>query len=380
MNITGTMSESKSANKKKIQKAGNFKIQPYRRMVQFGFLILTIWIGVEFIIWVRQLESGMLPTISRPPGVEAFLPLSALISLKYWLLTGIFNMIHPSGLVIFLIILATGILLKKGFCGWVCPFGLLSEYLAKIHIVLFDRIRKMPGWLDYPLRSLKYLLLIFFGGSILFKMNVFQLEQFINSPYNKVADIKMLYFFTNMSDVTFWTLVILVMLSILIPYFWCRYLCPYGALLGMLSWFSPLKIHRNEESCIDCDKCTNVCPAKIQVHKAGTVFSDECNACLECVDVCPVKDTLYLSVTGKRWKLSRKAYLFILVGLFVLGTAVAKISGFWHNNITKEEYLYHIKRMNEPVYNHNRGAVPDYEGKSNQFRERRNEQRTGDTK
>ncbi|HDL18911.1 MAG TPA: 4Fe-4S binding protein [Bacteroidetes bacterium] len=363
-----TQSENRSANERKTENAATFKVYPYRRMVQFGFLLLTIWIGIEFIVWVKQLESGLSPTLSRPPGVEVFLPLSALISLKYWLLTGVFNLIHPSGLVIFMIVLATGVLLKKGFCSWVCPFGLLSEYLAKIHIVLFDRIRKIPGWLDYPLRSLKYLLLLFFGGSILFGMNVLRLEQFINSPYNKVADIKMLQFFANMSDVTLWTLVILVLLSILIPYFWCRYLCPYGALLGMISWFSPLKIHRNAESCIDCDKCTNVCPAGIQVHKANAVFSDECNACLECVDACPVKDTLYLSVTKKQWKLSRKAYLFILIGLFVLGTAMAKISGFWQNNISTKEYQYYIKRMNEPVYNHNRGAVPDYEGKSDQSR------------
>lgn len=351
----------KNIKKKKFEKASSFKIHPYRRYVQFGFVALTIWIGIEFFLFVHQLENGITPIISRPPGVEVFLPISALISLKYWILTGIFNLIHPSGLVILLIILATGLFLKKGFCSWVCPFGLLSEYLAKIHGRIFDRMRSLPKWLDYPLRSLKYLLLLFFIWAIFVGMDVLLLEKFIYSPYNKVADIKMLTFFTQISEVTLWTLVILILLSILIPFFWCRYLCPYGALLGIISWLSPLKIHRNKNTCIDCDKCTKICPARIKVHKASAVFSDECHACLECVDACPVKNTLYLSVTKTRFKMPRLMYPSILVGLFLLGTLIANITGVWQNNISSDEYLYHIKRLNEPSYQHNRGSVPDYE-------------------
>ena len=347
--------------KKKFQKASSFRIHPYRRAVQFGFVALTVWIGIEFFIFVSQLERGISPTISRPPGVEVFLPISALISVKYWVLTGIFNLIHPSSLVIFLVIFATGLFLKKGFCSWVCPFGLLSEYLSKVHVTIFDRIRSLPKWLDYPLRSLKYLLLLFFAWAIFVGMDVLQLEKFIYSPYNKVADIKMLKFFTQMSEVTLWSLVILVLLSILIPFSWCRYLCPYGALLGITSWFSPLKIHRNENTCIDCDKCTKVCPARIKVHKASAVFSDECHSCLDCVDACPVKDTLHLSVTKTRFKMPRLAYLAIIVGLFLIATVVANITGYWQNNIPNEEYLEHIKHLDKPSYQHNRGSVPDYE-------------------
>ena len=347
--------------KKKFEKASSFRIHPYRRAVQFGFVALTVWIGIEFFIFVSQLERGISPTISRPPGVEVFLPISALISVKYWVLTGIFNLIHPSSLVIFLVIFATGLFLKKGFCSWVCPFGLLSEYLSKVHVTIFDRIRSLPKWLDYPLRSLKYLLLLFFAWAIFVGMDVLQLEKFIYSPYNKVADIKMLKFFTQMSEVTLWSLVILVLLSILIPFSWCRYLCPYGALLGITSWFSPLKIHRNENTCIDCDKCTKVCPARIKVHKASAVFSDECHSCLDCVDACPVKDTLHLSVTKTRFKMPRLAYLAIIVGLFLIATVVANITGYWQNNIPNEEYLEHIKHLDKPSYQHNRGSVPDYE-------------------
>ena len=115
------------------------QIQHYRKVVQFIFLFVTLWIGLEFIIFVNQLDQGQLPTQIRPPGVEAFLPISALMSLKYWILTGVFNTIHPSGLIILLVIIATAVLLKKGFCSWICPIGLLSEYLEKIHILIFDK-------------------------------------------------------------------------------------------------------------------------------------------------------------------------------------------------------------------------------------------------
>ena len=80
-----------------------------------------------------------MPTVTRPPGIEAFLPISSLISLKYWLVTGILNPIHPSGLIIFLMALVTAVLLKRGFCSWVCPFGLLTEYLNRLHKLIFPQ-------------------------------------------------------------------------------------------------------------------------------------------------------------------------------------------------------------------------------------------------
>lgn len=335
--------------------------QAYRRLVQFGFLLVIIWIGIKFYVFVDQLERGANHIVSRPPGVESFLPISSLISLKYWILTGVFNHVHPFGLVLFIVILATALLLKRGFCSWVCPVGLISEYLAKIHVLIFDRPRNLPRWLDYPLRSLKYLLLFFFLWAVLVQMNIVDLQKFIYSPYNKVADIKMLLFFVNMSSFTARVLIGLALLSILIRFFWCRYLCPYGALLGMTSWLSLLKIRRNPDTCIDCQECTRVCPMNIKVHKENTVLSDECNACLRCVEVCPVENTLTFSVTKSKGRLRPAAYAFAIILLFLGGSIIARLSGVWQNNIPTQEYRYHIKHLHDPSYFHNRGQVPDYQ-------------------
>lgn len=144
---------------------------------------------------MNQLTQGRVPVGARPPGVEAFLPISAAISLKYGVVAGEFNRIHPAGLLIFLTVLSTGLLFKRGFCSWVCPVSLLSEFLNSVHRRLFRGNRRRPRWLDYPLHSLKYMLLGFFFWVIAVAMAAAALEQFIYSQYNRVADIKMLHFF-----------------------------------------------------------------------------------------------------------------------------------------------------------------------------------------
>jgi polyferredoxin len=339
-------------------------IQLYRKIVQYLFLATVVSIGVKFSIFVSQLASGILPTVSRPPGIEAFLPISALISLKYWLVTGIFNQVHPSGLIILMIVLTTGVLLKRGFCSWVCPLGLLTEYLNRLHKFIFRKNVKLPPWLDYPLRSLKYLLLAFFLWSIILQMNAAVLDYFIYSPYNMVADIKMLYFFKDISHFTIWVLVALFVLSILVRNFWCRYLCPYGALVGVLSFLSIFKVHRNEGTCTDCRKCTRTCPVDIKVHKTSSIISDECHACLKCVDACPEKETLYISASKRNGILKPWTYAAAICLLFIGGSLAGRITGHWQNDISTYEYMFHVKNLDLPFYQHTRGSVSAYNKES----------------
>ena len=90
----------------------------------------------------------------RPPGVEAFLPIAALLGLRHLVLTGEVHPVHPAGLVILVLVHLLGLVAKKAFCSWVCPIGTLSEALAGLSRRLFRRMLALPRWLDLPLRSL----------------------------------------------------------------------------------------------------------------------------------------------------------------------------------------------------------------------------------
>jgi len=331
-----------------------------RSVVQAAFVLLCIWIGLEFHLFMRWgMSGGTEPFVERPPGVEGFLPISALMSLKHALLTGTINTVHPSGLFIFLAIAAVSIVLKKAFCSWLCPVGTLSESLWMLGKRLFKRNLSVPRWLDYPLRSLKYLLLLFFVWSVM-QMDVDALAAFIYSPYNKMADVKMYLFFAEIGGVALWTIIGLVLLSVVIKNFWCRYLCPYGALLGLAGWLSPLKITRNRSRCIDCELCTKACPAGIKVHTAARVWSDECMSCMACVEACPVKETLDVRLSRRSRPVPSWAMGVLVVGTFVAVTGLAVLAGQWQSGISREEYTRRFQQLNAPVYNHFRGQVPSY--------------------
>ncbi|MFI5252733.1 MAG: 4Fe-4S binding protein [Bacteroidota bacterium] len=326
--------------------------QFYRSTVQVCFFLLCIWIGIEFHLFLRWgMLSGKSIFVNRPPGVEGFLPISALISLKYWLSTGIVNNIHPAGFFIFLAIVTISVLLKKAFCSWLCPIGTISESLWMLGRRLMNNNLTLPKWLDYPLRSLKYIILLFFLYTIL-QMDTSALENFIASPYNKIADIKLYLFFSQISTFALWTIITFILLSIFVKNFWCRYLCPYGALLGALSWLSPFNITRNLSTCVDCELCTKVCPANIRVHISQTVRSDECSACLACVAACPVKRTLEIKTPFMKNQLPSWIFGTLIVGIFIAITGIAILTNHWHTTITSEEYLQRIQTIDSPIYEH----------------------------
>ncbi|HJW71573.1 MAG TPA: 4Fe-4S binding protein [Geothrix sp.] len=315
-----------------------------RRWVQGMFLLLCLWIGVEFALFMRWGASqGQAAYVPHPPGAEGFLPISALLSLKFWLTTGEITAIHPAGLFIFVAILGIGLLLKKAFCSWLCPIGTLSEALWMLGAKALGRSLRVPRWLDHPLRALKYLLLAFFALATL-RLDGPELAAFLASPFNVAADLRLYLFFLHLSGFALGVILVLALLSTVIQNFWCRYLCPYGALLGALSLLSPFRITRAKASCIDCGLCTKACPSRIQVHQAGRVASDECTACFRCVEACPVKDTLEMrGPVGKAvpgW-----VFGLLVVGLFVAVTGMAILTGHWCNQVSRQDYLEVVQAL-----------------------------------
>lgn len=310
---------------------------PWRHGVQAVFLALCAWIGVEFHLFMRWCaDPANAVYVPHPPGAEAFLPISALLSLKYWFITGRVCELHPAGFFIFVAVLLVALLLRKGFCSWICPVGTLGEILERAGRKLLRRRFTPPRWLDWPLRSLAYLLLGFFLWTTL-RMDAQSLRFFLYSPFNAAADLRMYQFFAQMSLTTAGVIGVLALLGLAVENAWCRYLCPYGALLGILAFLSPLKVRRNASTCTDCRKCTRVCPARIQVHAAKTVRTDACTGCYQCVEACPVKDTLALKApvgpAVPRW-----LFAVLVLVIFCGVTGLAMAAGQWKTVITPMDY------------------------------------------
>lgn len=315
-----------------------------RKYIQFFFLVIILYIGYEFHNFVLYINSnGILGSLYRPPSVEAFLPISSLMSFYYFLQTGQIHYYHPAGLFIFLGIIFTSFIAGKSFCSWICPFGLLSEYLNKLGNKLKISFN-LPKILDSSLRSLKYLLLAFFTFAI-FSMSIDGLKGFLDSDYNLLADVKMYYFFAKISTFAMIVLAVLVLLSIVIKNFWCRFLCPYGALLGIIGLLSPVKIKRESTTCINCKLCDKVCPSNIEVSKVNYVISDECSSCYECVTVCPKKDTLF--TTAFKRKFDHKKIMYIILASYWLFVLIGIFSNKWTNNIPIEKYIEVNKKADQ---------------------------------
>jgi Pyruvate/2-oxoacid:ferredoxin oxidoreductase delta subunit len=321
-----------------------------RLVVQAGFAMGCVLLGVQFARCTRAAFAGDLPLPARPPGVEGFLPISGMMGVLDWVYQGTLNRVHPAATMLFLIIVVVAFVARKSFCSWICPVGLLSESLARLGRKLFGRDFRPWKWLDIPLRGLKYLLLFFFLQAIV-GMSDAALQAFISSPYNRVADVKMGLFFVRLGPVGGGVILALIVLSVLVHGAWCRYLCPYGALLGLVSRFSPMRVERQADACIDCGLCDKVCMARLPVSAKQRITSVECTGCLDCVATCPVAGALEVRAT-RRWKVSVPAYALAVVLLFLGGYSGARVAGLWHSELSDAEYSHRIRSLDKPEYGH----------------------------
>jgi len=280
--------------------------------------------------------------------VEGWLPIAGMMNLKYFLVTGRVPDLHPAAMFLLVTFVAMAFLFRKAFCSWLCPVGTFSEYLWKLGRKMFGRNFRLPRWLDIPLRGLKYVLLGFFVWAVS-SMSAKAIAAFMRSPYGVVADVKMLNFFRFIGATGLIVLGVLVVASVLVQNFWCRYLCPYGALLGLSSLFSALRIRRNVATCIDCAKCAKACPSALPVDKLVTIKSAECTGCLECVAVCPADGALQMSLPALIPVRRMPAWAFAagVAVLFFGMVGFAKTLGYWKSDLPSAVYKQLVPHANE---------------------------------
>jgi polyferredoxin len=267
------------------------------------------------------------------------------MNLKAFLLTGEMPAMHAAGMLLLIAFLAMSWVFRKSFCSWLCPVGTLSEYLWRLGKQTFGRNFRLPRWLDVPLRGLKYILLGLFLYAV-GSMSVEAIRAFLSGPYGVVADVKMLNFFRFLGLTGGIVTAVLVVASVFVQNFWCRFLCPYGALMGLVSMLSPVRIRREASLCIDCAKCAKACPSALPVDVLVTIQSAECTGCMQCVAECPAAGALYLSGPRRRrvpaWAVAA-AVVGLVVGVYGFGVA----TGRWHTELPERVYFRLIPNANE---------------------------------
>ena len=174
-------------------------------------------------------------------------------------------------LVLFLIPLVLTLFFGRAYCGYICPVGSLQE------LVNFGKARKkVPQKLDRFLKYVKYALLLFVGILTIAR----------GQPVGNMSMITPLFTFTGVAA-AFVASIGLLGLSVFYNRPYCRYVCPYGALMALISKLSVVKV-RVDHSCIDCKLCDRECGMK--AIRSGHADQD-CIMCGDCVEVCP-KDSL----------------------------------------------------------------------------------------
>lgn len=289
-----------------------------RLLAQGGFLAFMTWTGYR-----HQVVGG---GPSGVPPVDALCPFGGMESLYSFLASGTWlRRVAPSSLILLAIVLLTTVLIGRTFCGWICPLGTLGEWSAKLSRKLGIRQKELPGQVDRPLRFLKYAILAAIIG---FTWKLGTLAWRAYDPW--VAWMHLSGGLDAMAEAP-WAFVVLFVTvfgaSVFVERFWCRYLCPLGALLAPLQKLSLFKVRRSEEHCIHCHLCAQACPVRLDPEAAEVTASAECIACGACVYACPKEKALFF---GSRSKvLSVTATGLLGIALFLGGYGLSRAAGIW---------------------------------------------------
>ncbi len=328
---------------KRIRKNTNWP----RKIIQWGviFAILVV-AGLGFL------------NKAYTPDFEAYCPFGGIQALGSYLLNNSLACTMTSAQIVMGVLLIIGVFLfSKLFCSFICPIGTISEWLGSFGDKLKLRIT-IKGITDKLLRSLKYILLFLTLYFTLASNELFCKEY---DPFYALAsgfdnDVVVLYAII--------TIALVILGSVFIRLFWCKYLCPLGAisnifkftgffiavliiyiglllagveisyvwpvavasaggylieLLGMRSRLFPVAvITRNADTCTSCQLCTINCPQGIDVASLETVKHVDCNLCGDCLPVCPEKDTMQINKrTYLKWLPPVAVIVLFAIGLLL---------------------------------------------------------------
>lgn len=177
-------------------------------------------------------------------------------------------------------VLLSVLLVRRAFCGYMCPIGTISEWLGGLGKRLGLTRQQIPNRWDRVLGLLKYVVLAVVltatwrAGELLFRG--------YDPCYALIS--------RHGTDITYWAYVVaaaiaIVSLFVSVPF--CRWFCPFAAVLSPFSRVALARVRRHESSCTSCGLCSRCCPMAIPVDSMEQVTDARCTSCLTCVEACP---------------------------------------------------------------------------------------------
>ncbi len=278
-----------------------------KRAVQILFFLF-----VFFMVLTHYLEDKGIELPFDYPDLHAVCPFGAVETAGRLILQDKFiPKTHESNLWVFLGSIGATILFGALFCGWLCPLGSVQDWIGRFgKKVLGKKYNRVPVKLDKLLGYLRYPVL---------GMIVVQTTKLVSLAFTKFDPYYALFHFWTGEALPSAIVVLLIVIaaSFFVERPWCRWLCPFGAVQGLIQLISPWKIRRDKTICIDCGKCTKACPMKIDVAVKSAVFDTRCNKCGECLSSCPVDGALDHKLPGKKgYSIKNRILSGVLVVVF----------------------------------------------------------------
>ncbi len=185
------------------------------------------------------------------------------------------------------------ILFGRFFCGFACSFGALGDWIHALYRFIFKKLKKKPILLSDKaarvLDKLKYVVLILILY-LCYRGIYSQLRG--SSPWDVFSMMRSMNLRLDGYAIGLILLVVIIIGMCLQERFFCRNLCPMGAVFSLLPVLPFFVLHRNRENCIKgCSACTRKCPSGIELPRDGSprVVGD-CFQCQKCIDICPKKN------------------------------------------------------------------------------------------
>jgi len=289
---------------------GTDKHDRIRSAVQFAFFGFFLAISVNSVLF--DLGKSSIPPVS----LLGICPVGGITALYILITTGT--------VISFATVAVLGLSLIFGpvFCGWVCPLGTFQDFVSKITTGLHTKKYNtfIPDNLDKRLRLMRYavlaLIVLLSALRILHRLREYCIYYSVIGLWTGFAAVGGLLIPVLIAAVT----------SVFTERPWCKYLCPYGALLGLTNRISLFSIRRKPSGCTGCKLCDNKCPMNIDVSEKSIVRDSQCISCMRCISqsACPVKDTVAMSSGGTKNGIvvRRKSLVLAIAIVFTLSVSV----------------------------------------------------------